>query len=96
MFANLVNMLVNTRINKENCEDKTYRKEYHCESADVFKGREFGTELTNNTDASSDATIDEKSPTLNQDVTYESNIPHEFVKTKKLSDHYSGASISKR
>lgn len=89
-------MLVNTRINKENCEDITYKKGVTCESADVFRGREFGTELTNNTDASSDAATDEKSPTVNQDVTYESKVPHEFVKTHKMSDHYSGTSISKR
>lgn len=89
-------MLVNTSLNKENCEEKLYKKGSSCETDDVFKGREFGTELTNNTDASSDTATDEKSPTLNQEVTYESNVPHTTPKIHKMSDHYKGTSISQR
>lgn len=89
-------MLVNNRVNKENFEDKSLKKGSSYEEDDIFKGREFGTELTNNTDASSDTATDEKSPCLSGEVIYESNIPHATYKTHRMSDHYTGTSISQR
>lgn len=81
-------MLTSNKVNKENGLKKggSYKEE------DVFKGREFGTELTN-TDASSDCT-DEKSPVA--EVVLESNVPKASYKTNTMSDHYSGTSITNR
>jgi hypothetical protein len=47
-------MIVNTSLNKENIVEAKIKKGSSVDEAAVVKGREFGTELTNNTDASSD------------------------------------------
>ena len=89
-------MLASHRVNKENQKATGLKKGSSYNEEDVFKGREFGTELTNNTDTSSDCAADEKSPCITQEVAYESNLPKTSPKTHKLSDHYSGPSISQR
>ena len=89
-------MLVNTRLNKENITETKFKKGSSVDEAAVAKGREFGTELTNNTDASSDCATDEKSPSQNEEVILESNVPKITSKTSKMSDHYPKMSITQR
>ena len=89
-------MLVKDRVNKENYAEKPLKKGYSCDEGNALKCREFGTDMTNNTDASSDCATDEKSPCLVEEVHYESNIPRATYKTNKMSDHYSGTSITNR
>ena len=89
-------MLANIRVNKENYEEKVLKTDPNYDEAKYFRGREFGTEITNNTEASSDNAVDEKiSPSVEQDE-YEQNVPRMTNKTKKMSDHFAGMSISNR
>jgi hypothetical protein len=83
-------MLVNTRVNKENIKEKLVKKGSTPDETANLKTREFGTELTNNTDASSDCGTDEKTPFSAEVILYESNVPKATILTKKMSDHYSG------
>lgn len=89
-------MLMKNRVNKENCSLVSIRKAASVEESSVFKGREFGTELTNNTDAISECETDERSPGLSKEVSYESNIPKTSPKTQRLNDHNKKTSISQR
>ena len=54
MSANEVNMLMKSRINKENSDQITFKKGPTLDGKDVLKGREFGTELTNATEYTSE------------------------------------------
>ena len=85
-----------TKTNKENCDQVTIKKGATLDGDLSQKGREFGTEITNNTEASSECEVDEKSPCYVKDSAYESNVPKKSPKTHKLSDLYTGPSISKR
>ena len=108
-------MLANSRVNKENQgKPSSYTPSapniYHIVSellksdavvddSKVLRIREFGRELTNNTDASSGNDTDEKSPHLVQDVSSNSagnNVPHQSYKIHKMSDHFEGVSITNR
>lgn len=84
------------RVNKENCAHVAIRKAASLEETGAFKGREFGTELTNNTDATSECETDERSPGLSKEVSYESNVPKTSPKTQRLKDHNKKTSISMR
>lgn len=89
-------MLVNTRLNKENITEPKIKKGSSVDEVATVKGREFGTELTNNTDASSDCATDEKSPLHSEEVILESNVPKVTNKTSKMSDHYPKTTITQR
>jgi hypothetical protein len=96
LSAKEVNMLMKSKTNKENSNQITFKKGPSLDGKEVLKGREFGTELTNATEYSSECETDERSPDLCKESSYESNIPKKSPKTHKLSDHYEGTSISKR
>lgn len=86
-------MQVKTRTNKENNVRISIGKGATLDG-DAAKGREFGTELTNNAEASSE--IDEKSPCVVKTSLYESNVPKKSPKTHRLTDLYTGTSITQR
>ena len=85
-------MFVKVSKNKENFEDKRLKKAPSYEVDDVFKGREFGKELTNNTESTSDSVVDDKTNYSTEEMIYESSVPHMTSKTHKLSDHNNDSS----
>jgi len=89
-------MQVKTKINKENNVIVTIKKGATLDGDLLHKGREFGTEITNNTGASSECEIDEKSPCVVRDNSYESNVPKTSPKTHKMTDLHAGTSITLR
>ena len=80
-------MFVKVSKNKENFEDKKLKKAPSIEDHDVFKGREFGKELTNKTDSTSEWVGDDKISYSTEEMIYESNVPHWSSKTHRLSDY---------
>lgn len=78
--------------------DDKLRNEAMGDEGKIVRLREFGTELTNNTDACSDTNTDEKAPhaAVEESSIASNNIPHLSYKTHKMSDHFAGLSISNR
>ena len=80
-------MFVNASKNKENYEEKRLKKASSLEEEDVFKGREFGKELTNKADSTTDEENNEKGSIFTNESAYESNIPQFSGKTHKMSEN---------
>lgn len=89
-------MQVKTKTNKENNVYVTIKKGATLDGDQATKLREFGKEITNNTEASSELEVDEKSPCVVKDNSSESNVPKKSPKTHKLTDLYTGTSITER
>ena len=53
-------MLMKSKINKENSDQITFKKGPSLDGKEVSKGREFGTELTNAVEYTSECETDEK------------------------------------
>ena len=88
-------MFVNASKNKENCEEKRLKKAPSLEEEDVFKGREFGKELTNKADSTTDGGDDEKNTISTEEATYEINVPQFSNKSHKSSENYIDSSFLK-
>ena len=88
-------MFANASKNKENFEEKRLKKAPSLEEEDVFKGREFGKELTNNGDSAVDGWNDEKASISTEDGTFETNVPQFSYKNHKLNEIYADSSLVK-
>lgn len=80
-------MFVNASKNKENYEERRLKKAASIEEDNVFKGREFGKELTNKADSTTDEESNDKASIHTDESAYESQIPHFSCKSYKLGEN---------
>ena len=73
--------------------NKIIKKGPSLEEEVVFKGREFGKEITNNSKSAADGWNDEKARISIKDGTFETNVHQFSYKNHKLNEIYADSSL---